>query len=364
MITKEEVESNVRQFINKIEKISESQIKKHGSYFREKNKNAYLSDIDVTVLIDECSQAKKLINFLCKDKNFYLKEILCGDDRRFKFSILSKNINLKKIKSDLEKYKKNKVLSDEEFNKLSELVKETKLGNISLLAYQLRLVRNIPWTINDIKNNKTIFRGIEYDFCDNLKKSFLKITGVFIFKNKFPILFDISVKRRDLPREEDSMFYNMVRYYYTNRYFKFVNKLKGYLRKNLKEISDKKTVSIAINRLDSIHKEKRLKCIYQIIIRIDVILILIKYKNLSDIRKYIIQLRNDSIQFCKYNFVPNLKKNSNYEIIIQNLTKKQIIQKLKEYKNQLNQYMNDLIEKELLSIYKKIESFLPAKINI
>lgn len=405
-------------------------VKKIGSFFRKNvlKDTSYTSDIDIGIYFkinndnknDVYDVIRESISYCCKNNNFYFNHIKCGLDDRFNFDIevdISGNIQKyepKKIKESILKMYNFKYITKKEYDNINLHIKDNPtFEEIYSLVLILKKFKNIFWTCDEINKNEKIYRKKKIKYSNLIDKFRTLYNCVFEFEKGKYINFDINfITYSVLPECEKFIdkinndfiykecgivndggfkkflnYHDIFKFYMRKKYFKVLKRLKNLLISYLVEViiirengtnlptrlrrrdTVKKHLNITIKKIEKISRKKILRCLDQLSNRIEIIIILLEYKSENEIKRLIVDLLKDSINFCKHDIlksVENKDKNiiNTYNVLKNKYDKEKIKETLEKYKKSVDSKLNNIALPELIKIYEKIYYLLPFKLNL
>lgn len=424
MFIKGEIEKNISGKIDELNKvISEEKTKyffsKCGSFFRKGalDDDSFITDIDFSVYLlitknnreKVCEVIKKSIQYICE--NYYLNKIKCGVDKKFDFTVeVNEDRTIKTYEPDIireriQEMYETKYISKKEFEEINSFVKDDpSFEEVYDLILLLKKYKNIFWNCDEIKKGEKIHRKNKIKYIDFIQDSETNCNCVSEVQNGKYVLFDIVFvtyklmmdcnieginnenayyKCRILNESNKTMinYTDIFKFEHQKRYFKVFKRLKSFfkslerqkvsnkIRGLLKKETVKKYICYIMKDIENISRRKEFRCLDQISARIETIIILVDHKPESEIKRLVVELLNDSIEFCNHNILNSIEKeNKNvlkmYNTMKNKYNKDKIKSSLSRYKEDVDNKINILILPHLKEIYRKTDYLLPFILKI
>lgn len=389
--------------------------KRNGSFFRKKTlgDNSYVSDIDTTIYVknnninDTTTFFQNGIKYFCESNNFYMMEIKAGYDYRFDFGFIinkngiSYNYNAVDIRNSLNNLYADLIITKKELEEILEYVKDNPTFlEINTLYNYLKKYKNLFWTCDDIKNGKLEYRKKTFNFIDIVKNFVVIVRTVLEFEEGKYIIYETGFVSYTIKNEHKNtnlsiysnnivikkysdfalnqtknLYYEVFKLYIRKRYFKLLKRLRSLLNfelfpknsgdiytKKLRDKKNKNKILNVINKIDKLILNTELRCLSQIKEQIDIIIVLLKYKNELEIKRLLVNLLKNSITFCNYDIETNIV--NGYNLLNKKYNKDKIEILLEKYGNSIQNKINILIYPDLVEIYNDINYLLPFKLSL
>lgn len=361
------------------------------------------------------------INLLL-ETDYYFGHYLVEADDRFMFDYIVKkngkvyNYDSVVINDRFADLKKKKVITKSEYKQLSTLVKDQpNLVEIQLFELALEKYRMLSWDVDDIKKGFLIHRKKKFKFIDNLLQYPILMSYILEYDDNMYVPVDITFKFFEIEdgypisidyKGDDVMklkyntinmikkygniysitdqntnikaYHGIFKNYAQEKYLKILKRLRTLLSSHIyqtgndvfnntyEELKNNKhniRVNKIRNNIGNIIYDPIISCLNQIKGRVDLIIILMKYKNQMEIKRLVIELLNDSTNTCQYETNQNIKN-------IFNIIKKKIynddklINALTDYKSKLFIHLNYKVIDDLIGFYELLEPFLPFRLTL
>lgn len=409
--------TNIIRTINSRKRNVQSILLAHGSSSKIDRK-FYVSDIDVEYWIRFQNNKKDIyehildtVNFLIKN-NMYYHDFIAGVDDRFEFNIDIKKdgsmigYDYKKIKNEINKMKKDKIISNDEYKDINKfIVKDPDIIIFNKLRVLLRDLKDIHWTYDELISGKKIVRGKTFILYDLLMKSVFRSSFVYEYKKNNYVLFDYAfriffmdekyetlkpppnVRQYDfiinytkiygeVSRRTTNFYYeSLFRNYVQGKYLKMIKRIRSLFGEYIFRYDIKNNINKNINKhfkdikyrifllnirkeIEQFTKNVKISCLNQLKNRIEGIIILTKYKEELEIKRLTIELLNDCKNTCGY-YPDNIDKIFN---ILKKYNENKLIDELTIFRKILFKHLNDISLPFLIKLYNKLEHLLPFKI--
>lgn len=378
----------------------------------------YISDVDVEIWMRFQNNKKELYeNFiriidLMIDNNMYFNELITGIDNRFEIkSYLRKDCSIFdynpiEIRKQYNNLYKKKIINKKELLEILKYVKDkSNLIYFKKLKLETKKLGNIIWSLDEIKKGYKIFRKKKYILYDFFMKKVFLSNFIFEYEEGNYVLFDIAfhvfsfpdkyktlnpplgeqqynflidnseiygeVSRRSTSFYYDSFFRNYVK----GKYLKMIKRLRSMLaeyvfrpdvvniinndmNKKFKNPKYKSLLHRTRKDIQIFTKSKKISCLNQLKNRLDIIILLTKYKPDMEIKRLIIDVLNDSKEICDY-YPDNVKEIYNN---LKNYNKKDIVKELEEYSRILFNHLNEISLPHLIKYIDRLQFLLPFNI--